>query len=896
VRVSGSDKARPHPDDPRTGVEAAGLAGTESFGRCCEILEVTVGDGMILPTLAGRIAHGWQPWRIIGRQIQANPLIKLGALWEEIRHAARRLARARGLALAVVLTLGLGIGASSALFSVVNSVLLEPLPFDDPGQLVVVWETRSAQEGANVTVSLGNFEDWRRLNSVFQEMAAVQRRPYSVTGAGDPVRVNAVRATAALLPMLGLRPVVGRGLRQEEERPGSEPVCLISHGLWLSRFGGVPDLSGEHLELDGRSHAVVGVLPAGFEIPGWGVSDTGSPQLLTPLTLDPGDPNYRGNHNSLVLARLRDGITVEQADRELESLAGRLEEEYPEWNEGVGARVRSLHQQVVAGVRSSILLLFTSVGLVLLLVCVNVATLMLTRVSTREREMAVRAALGAGRRRLVWHVLTEALMLSIVGGVLGLFLCLHAVDALEAIAAAWLPPYVDLHVDFRVLGFAFAISVVTGIGFGILPAWTLSGVTAKDALVAGGRLLGQQGQLRARRAFVATQVALALTLLVGTALLLRSFVRLTDVDPGYEVSDRVAMLVGLPNERYGERAQVTAFLEQLVSEVRALPGVNSAGASVALPLEPLFWRKYLTLEEAPAQRLRDVPVVDLNIATPGYLQAMGVPLIEGRPLQPGDRAGSPYVALVNETFARTHYGNGDPIGRRIRLGLPGHLVPEPALPQPWLTVVGVVGDMRRRGAAAAVQPEVYVPQAQDNDVAREFFVVAHSSGPRADFMERLRQAVRRVDPLLPVARVVALDRMQTNSLAQPRTNLLLVGGFGLTALVLAVMGVYSLTSQSASSRTREFGLRLALGARPATIRRQAAGEGLAVAAVGIVVGLAGSLLVARLMAGLLFGVVPTDPLVYGAAAGILICAVLAAVYLPARRASRTDPGEVLRWE
>jgi predicted permease len=822
--------------------------------------------------------------------------MNVGSVWQEIRLAARRLVRARGIALAVVLTLGLGIGASSALFSVVNSVLLTPLPFEDPGELVVVWETRNAQNASTVTVSLGNFEDWRRLNTVFQEMAAIQRRPYNVTGSGDPVRVNAIRATAALLPLLGVRPVVGRGLRQEEERPGSQPVCLISHGLWFSRFGGDPDLGGKSLELDGRSHAVVGVLPPGFELPGTGISDMGAPQLLTPLTLDPSDPNYRGNHNSVVVARLHDGIAVEQANQEIGALAGRMEQEYPEWNEGVGALVRSLHEQVVQGVRSSILLLFTTVGFVLLLVCVNVATLMLTRASAREREMAVRVALGAGRRRLVWHVLTEALMLSIAGGVLGLLFCLHAIDALGALAASWLPPHVDLLVDLPVLAFALAISVVTGIGFGIVPAWTLSGVRADAALVGGSRLLGRRGQMRARQAFVATQVAMALVLLVGTGLLLRSFARLTNVEPGYEADNRIAMFVSLPVARYGERTQVTAFLEQLNGEVGALPGVHSAGASIALPLEQLFWQKRLTREEAPEQRVGDVPVVDLTIATPGFLAAMGVPLIKGRSLQRSDRAGSQYVALVNEAFVRTHYGDSYPIGRRIRLGLPDHLVSEPVQAQPWLTVVGVVGDVRRRGPTQAVLPEVYVPQAQDNDVAREFFVVAHASGPPVDLAERLRQAVRRIDPLQPVARIVTLDRMQANSLSQPRTNLLLVGGFGLTALVLAVMGVYGLTSQSVSSRTREFGLRLALGARPSAIRRQVAGEGLAVAAVGIILGLGVSLLVARLMAGLLFGVRATDPLVYSAVAGTLICVVFAAAYLPARRASRTDPGEALKWE
>ncbi len=822
--------------------------------------------------------------------------MNLGPLWQETRLAARRLARARGLTLAVVLTLGLGIGASSALFSVVNSTLLAPLPFEAPDKLVVVWETRSAQGAPTVTVSLGNFEAWRRLNTVFQGMAAVQRRPYNVTGSGEAVRVNAIRATAALLPTLGVLPVVGRGLREEEELPGSQPVCLIGYGLWLSRFGGDPNVSGKILELDGRSHVVVGVLPPGFELPGTGISDMGAPQLLTPLTLDQNDPNYRANHNSVVVARLRDGVGVGRADQEIRSLAQRLEQEYPEWNEGVGALVRSLHEQVVQGVRASILLLFATVGFVLLLVCVNVATLMLTRIAARERETAVRVALGAGRTRVVWQVLTEALMLSIAGGVLGVLLSLHAVDALGALAASWLPPHVDLVVDLRVLAFALAVSVLTGIGFGIVPAWMLAGVRTNDALAGGPRLLGRPGQKRARQAFVATQVALALALLVATGLLLRSFARLTNVDPGYDARDRIALFVGLPNTRYGERTQVTAFLEQLVGEVGELPGVQSAGASIALPLEPLFWQKHLTREEAPAQQRADVPVVDLTIATPGFLKAMGIPLIKGRPLQGSDRAGSHYVALVNETFVRTHYGNGDPLGRRIRLGLPDHLLEESANAQPWLTIVGVVGDVRRRGPAVPVLPEVYVPQAQDNDSAREFFVVAHASGPLDDLAERLRHVVQRVDPLQPVARVVTLDRMQTNSLSQPRTNLLLVGGFGLAALVLAVMGVYGLTSHSVTSRTREFGLRLALGARPSTISRLVAGEGLAVSAVGIILGLGMSLIGARLMAGLLFGVMPTDLMVFTVVAVTLICVVLVAAYLPARRASQTDPAEALKWE
>jgi putative ABC transport system permease protein len=823
-------------------------------------------------------------------------LTKVRSSWEELRQTIQRLVRARGFTFAVVVTLAVGIGANSALFSVVESVLLSPLPYEDAHELVVVWETRDAQTSSDVTVSLGNFEAWRRLNTVFVEMAAIQRRPYNVTGSGDPLRVNAVQATGALLSLLGVQPALGRGFAGEEERPGSEPVCLIAHGLWLSRFGGDPEMDGARLNLDGQSHTVVGVLPPGFELPGLGISDMGAPQLITPLVLDSSDPNHWGNHNSVVLARLRDGVTVARADQEIASLARRLKEEYPEWNQGVGARVRSLHEQVVQGVRTSLLLLFAAVGFVLLLACVNVATLSLVRASERRREMAVRAALGAERRRIAREVLTEGLILSLAGGAMGMALCFYAVDGLRAMAGVWLPAELGVQIGLRAFAFTLGVSILAGIGFSLLPAGMLSGVSPIDALSGGGRLLGGRGQVRARRGLVATQVALALVLLVGTGLLLRGFARLTRVEPGYESQGRIALFISLPADRYGQREQVTTFLEQLTSEVRALPGVHSTGASIALPLEPLFWQKQLTLEDAPAERVADVPVVDLTIATPGFLESLGVPLIKGRRLEPGDRTASRFVALVNETFVKTHYGDAEPIGRRIRLAAPDHLLSDPQYEPPWYTIVGVVGDVRRRGLATAVLPEVYIPQTQDMDVAREFFVVVHGSGSRDALADALRRAVADVDPSQPVARVVNLDRLYSDSLSQPRTQLLLVGGFGLAALILAVMGVYGLTSQSVSARTREFGLRLALGARPSVIRGEVTREGAAVALTGIAVGLGGSLLVMRLLRGLLFGVAPTDPLVFGGVATMLICLVIVAAYLPAKRASRTDPAEVLRWE
>lgn len=618
------------------------------------------------------------------------------SLWEEMRHAVRRLVRARGFAITVVLTLAVAIGANSALFSVVNSVLLSPLPYEDAEELVVGWETRDAQNVSEVTVSLGNFEAWRNLNTVFVEMAAIQRRPYNVTGSGDPLRVNAVQASGALLTLLGVGPTLGRGFRAEEEQLGGEPVCLIAHGLWLSRFGGDSEIEGARLDLDGQSHAVVGVLPPGFELPGLGISDMGSPQLITPLILDASDPDYWGNHNSLVVARLSDDVTVERADREMASLARRLEEEYPEWNEGVGARVRSLHEQVVQGVRPSILLLFATVGFLLLLACANVASLLLVRASERRREMAVRAALGAQRGRIAREVLTEGLMLSLAGGAAGMALCFYALDGLRFMAGVWLPAGFDLLIDVRVLAFTLAISIVAGIGLSLLPAWTLSGVAPGDALIGGSRLLGRRGQVRVKRAFVTTQVALALVLLVGTGLLLRSFERLTRVEPGYEPRDRIALFLSLPNARYEGRAQVTAFLEQIADEVRTMPGVRSTGASIALPLEPLIWRKHLTLEGAPAGRLADVPVVDLTIATPGFLETLEVPLIRGRRLGRGDQATSRFVALVNETFVQTHYREADPIGRRVRLAPPDQGV--------GFTVRdALVHHRRRRGRRAATR-------------------------------------------------------------------------------------------------------------------------------------------------------------------------------------------------
>jgi predicted permease len=817
----------------------------------------------------------------------------MGSIWQDMRVALRRLARAKGFCAVVVLTLALGIGVNSALFSIVNGLLFSPLPFERPEELAIVWETRT-QTGALSTVTLANFTDWQNSNTVFQRMAAVQRRPYNVSGTGEPVRVNGLQATPGILSLFGVAPELGRGLRADDGRPGAEPVCLISHALWRSRFGGTLAVLDEPLILDGISHTVVGVLPAGFEVPSTNISGTDALHVITPLPLDPGALGYRENHNSLVFARVRDGTTLEQADREMAVLASRLEQAQPEWNDGIGSRVQSLHGVLVQGVRTSVLLMFAAVGLVLLIACVNVATLLLTRSSSREREMTVRAALGAGRRRLAGHELNEALLLSVTGGLLGLVICFYAIDALRAWQPNWLPPQFDLSVDARVLAFTLTISIVAGLAFGLLPAWAATHVKAGEALQPGTPSVSTRRETRARRTFVTLQVAVATVLLIGAGLLLRSLDRLSGVEPGFTPDDRIALHLSLSRTDYGDRQRVATFLEESIRELEALPDVRSAAATVSLPLQPINWGKQVTREESPAQSLADVPVVDLMIVTPGYEETLGIPLVQGRPLQRTDGAGTALVALVNETFAQTHYGGGSPIGRRIRLGLPDHLLTAGEEPQPWYTIVGVLGDVRRRGPQNAVLPAVYIPQRQDMDVAREFFIVVHAGASTGS--DELREAIWRVDPKQPVSWIYSLDYLRASSLLQARVNTLLVGGFGLTALILALMGVYGLVSQSVARRTREFGVRLALGANPADIRRQVTWEGLAVSAAGVLFGLGVAFAVTRVMESLLFGIKGTDPLTFALAAVALLGIVALAAYLPTRRVNRLDPVEALRWE
>ncbi|MGW8267135.1 MAG: ABC transporter permease, partial [Longimicrobiales bacterium] len=609
------------------------------------------------------------------------------AVLTDLRLAFRRLAKSPRFTGVTLLTLALGIGANSAIFSMVHSVLLSPLPFDDPEALVFAWETRQA--GSRISpVSPLNLREWRGAGTQFKKMAGVRPWPYNLTGEEVPERVTGVQVSPGILALLRVAPEVGREFSRSEEGLFGHPVCMVSHGFWLSRLAGNRKLESLHLILNGVTHDVVGVLPDGFAIPGFGPSP-----ILTPLPLNPEDPGFWGNHNVVVFGRLADDVSLEQAGQALESIAADLRTAYPEWNDGIGARLVPARDQIVQGTQQNLWLLLGAVVLVLLIACANLASLLLVRGVEAEREMAIRMALGAQRGRIVRLVLSEALVLGITGGLLGLGVCSLGVDAIHLWAPGNLPRLGEVSVSLPVLGFTCAASLGTGLLLGLIPAIQSARVTHQDVLKEGGRAFGSGRRSRAQRLFVVGEVAVAVVLLVGSGLLLRTFRNLLDVDPGFETEGRVALQVSLPQASYPDRESVTAFLDRLHEGLDAIPGVQASGSSVGLPLRPSVWRQLMTLERHPARTLQEVPVVDVSIMTPRWLETLGARTVRGRALLESDDEDGPLVALVNESFVRAHLADLDPLGQRLRLGAPDHLLAEgQGAEVPWYTIVGVVGD------------------------------------------------------------------------------------------------------------------------------------------------------------------------------------------------------------
>ncbi|MGH7581520.1 MAG: ABC transporter permease [Gemmatimonadales bacterium] len=795
-----------------------------------------------------------------------------------LRHAVRSLRRAPAFTLAAVATLALGIGANTAIFSVVNGVLLNPLGYPDPDRLVMVWgrHTTIGRE----TASLPDFLDWRSQARSFEILAAMTHTRFNLTGDGEPELVAGAFATPGLLSALGVVPTVGRGFREEEERSGGPRVALLGEGYWRRRFGGRHEIVGRPILLSGVPHTVVGIVPEGLEL-------RLPVEIWAPLATDSTRP--RRADFLTVFGRLRRDVTIERAQEEMTTIARRLETQYPESNQDWGAEVVSLREQMVGEIRPALLVFMGAVGLVLLIACANVANLMLARVAGRIREVSVRSALGASRARLGGELLLESVLLGVLGGALGLLLAIWGIEGLRSLEPGTIPRSDEIGLDLRVLGFTFALSILTAVLFSLVPVWRLAGRDLRDGLTEGGRgVAGGSGIHRARSALVLAEVALAFVLLIGAALLLRSFDRLQKVDPGFSTDRVLTARITLPRVKYDDDRKWSAFGEQLLARASAQPGVASTSLASDVPLgdSPPFLSFEIQGREAP----RDGTVQDAAVfsTSAGYFETMRIPLLEGRFYDAGDRAGAANVALVSRALADRFWERGRAIGARITLG-------DPADPEAvWRTVVGVVGDVRHEGLNQEGYPQLYLPFSQA--ASRSMVLTARTEADPLSLVASLRRALAELDSDLPLADIGTLEQRKSVSLARPRVNAAVLGGFALAALVLASVGIYGVVAYGVVQRTRELGIRMALGAGGGALLRMVIRQGMVPVLAGMALGLVGALAGGRVLRSLLFGVGTADPVTFVAVTCFLVAVALAAIYLPARRAAQSDPMAALRNE
>jgi putative ABC transport system permease protein len=799
----------------------------------------------------------------------------------DLRYALRALRRAPGFTLAVILTLALGIGANSAVFSVVHNVLLRPLPYGDPERLVTIYGRYP--EFGRTSTSLPDFQDLRTGTRSFEEMAARYGSGFVLTGEGEPERVVADRVTANFLSTLGVRPVLGRAFLPEEEQVGGDDrVVILSHGYWQRRFGSDEQIIGRQITLSGFPFTVVGVAPAGFHF----ARDV---DLWAPARADTTLPR-RAEFLDLV-ARLKPGVTVQQADADVAAVLRRMAEQYPATNANLRSEVIGLQDDLVGGVRPALFAFLGAVGLVLLIACANVANLLLARAAVREREVAVRMALGAGRGRLIRQLLTESTVLALLGGVAGLALATWGVAAIRVTSVQVLPRQTEIGVNAVVVVFSLALAAGTGLLFGLVPALRLSRGPLQGALREGSRGSTGGALARLRSALVLGEVALALVLLVGAGLLIRSFEKLTKVDLGFEPTGVLTYDLTFPSAKFREAAQLPALYDAVLARTRTLPGVRSAALSADLPMSGASYVAFSIAGRPPRQTRTGAAPEDVQpfAVSPGYFRTLGIPLRRGRLLEAGDGPQAPSVAVINEEMARRFFDDGrDPIGTRITFG-------DPANPATnWFTVVGVVGNVAQEGVTAKPYAQLYRPIHQLP--SRGVFVSLRTDRDLVLLAPAAREAVRAVDRDLLVDDIQPLESRVTKSIARPRLSVLLLSGFSAIALVLAAVGIYGVVAYTVAQRTREIGVRMALGADPANVQRLVVRQGMRPALVGIGVGLAAALAASRLIASLLFGVSALDPVTFVLVPLFLAAIALLATYLPARRATHVAPTVALQSE
>ena len=798
-------------------------------------------------------------------------------LLQDLRYGVRSLWQRPGFTAIAVITLALGIGANTTLFSFVNGILLRPLPYKNPAQLVVLDENAPKQGIKSFGVSYPNFVDWRAQNHVFEDVASYQANTNSLVGAGEPEQVPGAKISHGLFELLGVAPSLGRTITADEDQPETNNVVLISDGLWRRRFGSDRSVVGQTLTVSGRTRTIIGVMPPDFKFPE-------TAELWVPLALNE-KLFTRTDHGLNTVARLKPNVTLAQAQAEMANIARRIEERNPVTNEGLGVDVYPLRARLVGDYRQALLILLGVVAFVLLIACANVANLLLARSSARHKELALRAALGASRSRIVRQLLTESALLSLLGALLGVLLAVWGKNLLLAAIPGDMPFWMKFDIDLRVLSFTFAISFLTVLAFGIAPALQASRTDLNDALKEGGRS-GGSGRHRMRNLLVVSEVALALVLLVGAGLMVRSFAKLGQVHSGINPENVLTMEVPLTRAKYPEPAQQSAFFHELMPRVAALPGVSSAAAVSDLPLRG-GWGRSLTVEGHPVLSVGQAPMINHAVVTPNYFRTMGIPLLQGRDFNEADQATAMRVTIVDERLAREYWPGESPLGKRIRFG-------PPESNEPWHTIVGVAGSVRHARLDRETRETIYVPY-QQIPVNWMAVAVRTTVDPRS-LAGAVKKEVLALDKDQPTANVLTMNEIVSRSIWQQRFYAMMFGLFAALALVLAAVGIYGVMSYAITQRTHEIGIRMALGADRIKVLRLTLAQGMKLALTGVVCGLGASYLLTRLMAGLLFGVSATDLGTFVSLAVLLVAVTLLACYIPARRATKVDPLVALRYE
>jgi putative ABC transport system permease protein len=801
-------------------------------------------------------------------------------IMRDVRYAARQLAREPGFAVVILLTISLGIGGATAIFSVVHAVLLRPLPYHDESRIVMVWETEPAAGVDKMVGTPGNFQDWRAQTRTIDHLGALMDFEATLTGRGEPRRVNSRRVTASVFTALGVQPLIGRMFIADDERAGNDAV-LLAHHAWQELFGADPHIVGERIMLNGQPRTVIGVMGPGFRLP------RGSDDVWIPMVFNAFERQARGSHRLLAIGRLKPGVTLAQAQADMDTIAGQLAANFPRFNAREGLLVEPIREEMSGELRRPLTIVMAAVMMVMLIASINVANLLLARACGRQQEIAVRLAVGAPRRRLVRQLLTESTFLSVLGCLGGIVLAAASVAVLRSSLPPALVASGSITLNTPILAFGVTLALLSGLLFGMAPVLLLSNQTGSSALNDSARGSIGLRTSRTTRALVAAEVSLAFVLLVAGGLFIRSFARLVDVDTGFRSDSALTFKIELPRSRYAGPAQWAPALDDLMARLAALPSVTAAGAISWLPLTTSGGSNALFVEGQPLPGPGEETYVVYRVVTPDYFRTLGIPLRSGRVLDASDRATTPRVVVINETMARKYWPAASPLGRRVSFA-------REARHEDWMTVIGVVADTKQFALNEPVDIEMFAAHTQEANWFPPSHVAVRTSGDPLALAGAVRAAVRGVDPLMPVSDVKTLDAVVAASVAAARFGTTLIAAFAGVSLVLAAIGVYGLLSFTVASRRREIGVRAALGADTRTITKMIVRDGIGVAAVGLAIGLAAALSAGRLLRSFLFETAPTDVGALTSITAILFVVVLAACYVPAQRAARIDPVKAMR--